>query len=142
MSRAEIAVAQSHINVWKKIAAGNNENVLILEDDTWFRSGFAKQMDQAWTEIVVENNVKGGFDVLYVSYLEVKHGAPKSFLSSSLFRPVRGLWHMSGYVLSRKGAEKLLRLLPCRGPVDLWINHQFNVLDVFATKKLSYKPTP
>lgn len=134
MSRAEIAVAQSHINVWKKIAAGNNENVLILEDDTWFRSGFAKQMDQAWTEIVAENNVKGGFDVLYVSYLEVKHGAPKSFLSNNLFRPVRGLWHMSGYVLSRKGAEKLLHLLPCRGPVDLWINHQFNVLDVFATK--------
>lgn len=134
MSRAEIAVAQSHINVWKKVAAGNNENVLILEDDTWFHSSFAKQMDQAWTEIVAENNVKGGFDVLYVSYLEVKHGAPKSFLSNNLFRPVRGLWHMSGYVLSRKGAEKLLRLLPCRGPIDLWINHHFEVLDVFATK--------
>lgn len=134
MSRAEIAVAQSHINVWKKVAAGNNENVLILEDDTWFHSNFAKQMDQAWTEIVAENNVKGGFDVLYVSYLEVKHGAPKSFLSNNLFRPVRGLWHLSGYVLSRKGAEKLLRLLPCRGPIDLWINYQFEVLDVFATK--------
>ena len=78
--------------------------------------------------------MKGGFDVLYVSYLEVKHGAPKSFLSNNLFRPVRGLWHMSGYVLLRKGAEKLLNLLPCRGPIDLWINHQFNVLDVFATK--------
>ena len=134
MSRAEIAVAQSHINVWKKVAAGNNENVLILEDDTWFRSSFAKQMDQAWTEIIAENNVKGGFDVLYVSYLEVKHGAPKSFLSNNLFRPVRGLWDMSGYVLSRKGAEKLLRLLPCRGPIDLWINHHFDVLEVFATK--------
>ena len=134
MSRAEIAIAQSHINVWKKIAAGNNENVLILEDDTWFRSSFAKQMDQAWTEIVTENNANGGFDVLYVSYLEVKHGAPKSSLSNNLFRPVRGLWHLSGYVLSRKGAEKLLRLLPCRGPIDLWINHHFEVLDVFATK--------
>ncbi|MCD6402002.1 MAG: family 16 glycosylhydrolase [Anaerolineales bacterium] len=134
MSRAEIAIAQSHINVWKKVAVGNNENVLILEDDTWFHTSFAKQMDQAWSEIVVENNVKGGFDVLYVSYLEVKHGAPKSFLSNNLFRPLRGLWHMSGYVLSRKGAEKLLRLLPCRGPIDLWINHHFEVLDVFATK--------
>ncbi len=134
MSRPEIAVAQSHINVWKKIATGNNEQVLILEDDTWFHSSFAKQMDQAWTEIVEENNVKDEFDVLYVSYLEVKHGAPKSFLSNNLFRPVRGLWHMSGYVLSRKGAEKLLRLLPCRGPIDLWINHHFEDLDVFATK--------
>jgi GR25 family glycosyltransferase involved in LPS biosynthesis len=134
MSRVEVAVAQSHINVWKKVAASNNEYVLILEDDTWFHSDFAKQMDHAWTEIVAENNVKDRFDVLYVSYLEVKHGAPKSFLSNYLFRPVRGLWYMSGYVLSRKGAEKLLRLLPCRGPIDLWINHHFEVLNVFAIK--------
>lgn len=134
MSRAEVAIAQSHINIWKKVAAGNNEYVLILEDDTWFRSSFAKQMDRAWAEIVAENNVKSGFDVLYVSYLEVKNGAPKSLLSNNLFRPVRGLWHLSGYVLSRKGAEKLLKLLPCRGPVDLWINHYFEGLDVFATK--------
>ncbi len=133
MSRAEVAVAKSHINVWKMVATGNNENVLILEDDAWFHSSFAKHLDQAWKEIVA-NNVNGGFDILYVSYLEVNQGAPKSFLSNSLFRPVRGLWHMSGYVLSRKGAEKLLRLLPCRGPIDLWINHHFEVLNVFATK--------
>ena len=42
---------------------------------------------------------------------------------------------MSGYVLSKQGAEKLLDLLPVRGPVDLWINHQFNLIDVFATQK-------
>lgn len=134
MSRAEIAVAQSHINIWKKVAASNYEYVLILEDDIWFHYRFAKCLDQAWTEIVTENDGKGKFDVLYVSYLEVKHGAPKSSLSSNLFRPVRGLWHLSGYVLSRGGAEKLLRLLPCRGPIDLWINHHFERLDIRATK--------
>src|SRR3990172_5094366 len=134
MSRAEIAVARSHINVWRQVAASNHEYVLILEDDVWFHSGFAKYLDQAWDEVVADDK-KGRFDVLYVSYLEVKHGAPKAFLSSNVFRPVRGLWHLSGYVLSREGAEKLLRLLPCRGPIDLWINHQFEVLDVRATKR-------
>jgi GR25 family glycosyltransferase involved in LPS biosynthesis len=134
MSRAEIAVARSHINVWKEVAAGNYEYVLILEDDAWFHSRFAKHLDQAWTEIVAENDMTGRFDILYVSYLEVKHGAPKGFLSKNVFRPVRGLWHLSGYVLSREGAEKLLRLLPCRGPIDLWINHHFEALDVRATK--------
>lgn len=134
MSRAEIAVARSHINVWKKVAAGNYEYVLILEDDTWFHSQFGRYLDEAWTQIVEENDMKTRFDVLYVSYLEVKHGAPKSFLSSNVFRPVRGLWHLSGYVLSREGAAKLLRLLPCRGPIDLWINHHFEELDILATK--------
>ena len=41
MSRPEIAVARSHINVWRRVAASNHEYVLVLEDDVWFRSGFA-----------------------------------------------------------------------------------------------------
>jgi GR25 family glycosyltransferase involved in LPS biosynthesis len=135
MSRAEIAVARSHINAWRQVAASNHAYVLILEDDVWFHSGFARYLDQAWDEIVDASDKKARFDVLYVSYLEVKHGAPKTFLSENVFRPARGLWHLSGYVLSREGAEKLLRQLPCRGPIDLWINHQFEALDVRATKR-------
>lgn len=135
MSRAEIAVARSHISVWRQIAASNHEYGLILEDDVWFHSGFARYMDQAWDDVVPEYDMKGRFDVLYVSYLEVKHGAPKTILSSNVFRPMRGLWHLSGYVLSREGASKLLRLLPCRGPIDLWLNHQFKALNVLAIKQ-------
>jgi hypothetical protein len=92
-------------------------------------------MDQAWAEIKTEFNRKSNFDILYLSYKEVKNGAPKIFLSSNVFRPVRGLWYLSGYVVSREGAEKLLGLLPCRGPVDLWINQQFEFLDVRAIKQ-------
>jgi GR25 family glycosyltransferase involved in LPS biosynthesis len=135
MSRAEIAVAQSHINVWRQVAAGDKAYSLILEDDVWFHPGFTRYFDRAWDEIVTGCDKDGRFDVLYVSYVEVKHGAPKTFLSSNTFRPVRGLWHLSGYILSREGAQKLLRLLPCRGPIDLWINHQFEALDVRATKR-------
>ena len=135
MSRAEIAVARSHINVWKQVAASNHAYALILEDDVWFHFGFGRCFDQAWGEVMTGCDKDGRFDILYVSYLEVKNGAPKTFLSKNVFRPVRGLWHLSGYVLSREGAEKLLRLLPCRGPIDLWINHQFKVLDMRATKR-------
>lgn len=135
MSRAECAVAQSHIKIWEQVAASDNEYVLILEDDVWFHSGFARYMDKVWNEVVATNDIKGKFDVLYLSYLEVKNGAPKTILSSHLFRPVRGLWHLSGYVLSREGAEKLIRLLPSHGPIDLWINHQFKELNVLAAKQ-------
>lgn len=135
MSRAEVAVAQSHIDIWKKVAYGTEEYILILEDDTWFSFKFVDGLNQAWSETFPENEVNGKFDILYVSYLEVKHGAPKENLSKNVFRPVRGIWHLSGYILSREGAVKLLQLLPCRGPIDLWINHHFNVLDVRATKK-------
>ena len=135
MSRPEIAIALSHIGIWRLIAAGKYSHVLILEDDVCFQSGFAQHLDQAWGEIKYGDNNENHFDILYLSYQEVKHGAQKTFLSRNVFRPVRGLWHLSGYVLSREGARKLLHLLPCRGPIDLWINHQFEALDVRATRR-------
>lgn len=135
MSQPEIAVALSHIGVWRRVAAGQNAYVLVLEDDVWFRRGFARQLDRAWAETGPRGAGAQRFDVLYLSYKEVKHGAKKTFLSPNVFRPLRGLWYLSGYVLSRSGADKLLRLLPCRGPVDLWINHQFATLDVRATTR-------
>ncbi|WP_055687810.1 family 16 glycosylhydrolase [Loktanella sp. 5RATIMAR09] len=134
MSRAEVAVAKSHIEVWKKIAKGAEDSVLVLEDDVWFHPSFARHLDTAWKEIASNGNSLAGFDLLYVSYKEATHGAPKTFVSRNVFRPDRGLWFLSGYILSRQGADKLLRSLPCRGPVDLWINQQFGALDVYATK--------
>jgi hypothetical protein len=49
-----------------------------------------------------------------------------------LFRPLRGLWFLSGYVLSREGAAALLRAMPVVGPVDLWINYRFAELGALA----------
>jgi len=135
MSRAEVAVARSHINVWRRVAASGHAYALILEDDVWLHSGFARNLDRAWDETLAELGDRGPFDVLYVSYLEVKGGAPKTFVSKNVFRPARGLWHLSGYILSREGANTLLRILPCRGPIDLWINHHFDLLQVRATKR-------
>ncbi|MEX2491670.1 MAG: family 16 glycosylhydrolase [Nitrospirales bacterium] len=135
MSQPEIAVARSHIGVWRQIASGGHAYALVLEDDVWFQRGFARYLDRAWAEMDGKGRGTERFDILYLSYKEVKHGAQKTLLSRSVFRPVRGLWYLSGYVLSREGATKLLTLLPCQGPVDLWINHQFGALDVRATKR-------
>ena len=135
MTRAEVAVARSHIGVWKQVADGAEEYALVLEDDVWFHPSFARDLDQAWQDIRGTHEGAGGIDIVYVSYMEATNGAPKAFLSSHVFKPERGLWYLSGYILSRRGARKLLDALPCRGPVDLWINHQFSKLKVFATRR-------
>lgn len=135
MSRPEIAVARSHIGVWRQIADGPASYSLVLEDDACFMRGFGRLVERAWNEILPACDGAARFDMLYLSYKEVKGGAQKAFLSPNVFRPVRGLWYLSGYVLSREGARKLLGLLPCRGPVDLWVNHQFDALDVRATRR-------
>ncbi len=133
MSRAEIAVARSHIQVWRRVAQGTQSHALILEDDIWFHPDFARQLDEAWNDVA--NDETADADLFYVSYVEATGGAPKQLISSHVFSPERGLWYLSGYILSKKGAKKLLGLLPCRGPIDLWINQQFSKLNVFATSR-------
>lgn len=135
MTQAEVAVAYSHIGVWRAIARSRASHALVLEDDVWFERGFGKALEHAWSEL--EGTDKSGptFDILYVSYNEVRYGAPKEIVSKNVFRPERGLWYMSGYVLSKKGAQTLLDLLPCSGPIDLWINHKFKELEVRALRR-------
>jgi GR25 family glycosyltransferase involved in LPS biosynthesis len=135
MSWQEIAVARSHIGVWRQIATGEDGYALVLEDDAWFKLGFCRYVDRAWRELAPDRDGAAPFDLLYLSYKEVMGGAQKSLRSASVFLPARGLWYLSGYVLSREGARKLIRLLPCQGPVDLWMNHQFDALEVRATRQ-------
>jgi GR25 family glycosyltransferase involved in LPS biosynthesis len=135
MSNAEIAVARSHIDVWRRFVQSGASFALILEDDVLFQRGFGKLVDKAWREMMAKDGDTPTFDVLYLSYKEVRFGAPKELISETLFRPERGLWYMSGYVLSKKGAARLLQLLPCRGPIDLWINHKFQQLEVRAVRR-------
>src|SRR5579863_5427687 len=59
MSRAEIAVARSHIGVWQQIARSGISNALILEDDVWFKRGFGRALDEAWLEM--ESSDESGF---------------------------------------------------------------------------------
>jgi GR25 family glycosyltransferase involved in LPS biosynthesis len=135
MSQAEIGIARSHIGLWKTIAKSNACYSLVLEDDIRFHRGFGRILDRAWHEMAEADQGNPRFDILYVSYKEVRHGAPKDIVSANVFRPERGLWYLSGYVLSKKGAQALLELLPCSGPVDLWINQKFRKLDVRALRR-------
>ncbi|MCY3840957.1 MAG: family 16 glycosylhydrolase [Gammaproteobacteria bacterium] len=135
MSRAEIAIARSHIGVWRTVAQSTATYALVLEDDVWVQRGFARAIDQAWGEMKDADRSDPAFDILYVSYKEARYGAPKELVSRNVFRPERGLWYLSGYVLSKKGAQTLLQLLPSRGPIDLWINHKFRELDVRALRR-------
>jgi len=135
MTQAEVAVAFSHIGIWKTIARSSALYTLVLEDDVRFERNFGRILDQAWREMQEADRDNPQFDILYVSYGEARHGAPKELISKNVFRPERGLWYLSGYVLSKKGAQALLELLPCCGPIDLWINHQFQKLHIRALRR-------
>lgn len=107
----------------------------MLEDDICIHPNFASLMEKSWAEINQKSNSESNFDILFLSFKEVDMGAEKVQFTKSTFKLFRGVWYMSGYVLSKKGAEKLLSLLPVVGPVDLWINHKFDILDAIMNNK-------
>ena len=142
MTPQEVAVALSHVEVWKLISQSDRLYTLVLEDDVYFRRQFARIIDDGWAELIQRPGQVATVDMVYLSYKEADENIPKRPFSDLLFRPVTGLWQLSGYVLSRTGAQKLLELLPVQGPVDLWLNHQFSELDVFATRRSIIEQRP
>jgi GR25 family glycosyltransferase involved in LPS biosynthesis len=135
MTRQEIAVARSHIEAWKRIARGAHEYVLVLEDDVYFVRGAARLIDRGWRAALQDRSSGEMPQLLYLSYLDAGGTAEREHVAAELFRPVRGFWYASGYVLSRSGAELLLRAMPVVGPVDLWMNHRFADLRVLALSR-------
>ncbi len=131
MTPQEVAVALSHIEVWKLIAESNVAYTLVLEDDVYFQREFASNLDAAWRSIKQQNSEGAMFDLLYLSFKEVGVNSLNREQSLKLVhKPDCGIWQASGYVLSKVGAQKLLNLLPAYGPIDLWLNLKFNDLDV------------
>ncbi|WP_216647031.1 family 16 glycosylhydrolase [Roseovarius sp. THAF27] len=132
MTRQEVAVARSHIEAWKVIATGQHDYVLVLEDDVWFTPRAAETIERGWRAALERCREEGGPRLLYLSYEDAGDTAERADPCDALFRPVRGLWFLSGYVLSREGAAALLRAMPVTGPVDMWMNYRFQELGALA----------
>ncbi|HEX4738813.1 MAG TPA: family 16 glycosylhydrolase [Allosphingosinicella sp.] len=132
MTRQEVAVARSHIEAWKAIAAGPHRHVLVLEDDVWFRRSAARVIELGWRAALRRRGNDGGPHLLYLSFKDAGGMATRADACDALFQPVRGLWFLSGYVLSRDGAAALLKAMPVVGPADLWMNYRFAELGALA----------
>jgi GR25 family glycosyltransferase involved in LPS biosynthesis len=141
MTPQEIAVALSHVEIWKLVAEAGQPYALVLEDDIYFCRGFGKAVDAVWADLIAHPG-PAAFDLLYLSYTEAGTRAITKRVSKHFFQPIRGLWQLSGYVLSQRGARRLLDSLPVRGPVDLWLNHQFKNLEVLAVAAPLIKQRP
>lgn len=133
MTREEVAVCLSHIKCWRRIVEEGRSYALVMEDDIFFEAEFSKKVNRTWADLPRDEAGNPCFDLLYLSYRKVDWGAEIQDVTVNVSKPIMGLWWMSGYVLSYKGAKKMLDMLPITGPVDLWMNLQFSKLDVYCS---------
>ena len=125
---SEMAIALSHYNVWKNIVDNKIQTTLIIEDDVNFNPELSQKL--LWA---METELPKNYDMLYLSYI-FSHSPTVKEHSENLLKVEKGLWWLSGYILTYEGAKKLLDSLPIKGAVDVWVNHQFSKMEVYLLK--------
>ena len=129
-SGPEIGISFSHMGVWKDIVKKKIPYTLILEDDFTIDVGFQNNFKEAWNELPKD------FDLFYLSYLQSSDGFKFDFYKNNLLKIHKGIWWLSGYILSYEGAKKLIDNFPVVGVTDMWVNHIIPSMNVYATKTL------
>ena len=127
-SDPEVGISLSHMGVWKDIVKKKTPYTLILEDDFIIDVGFQKRFISIWNELPLD------FDLLYLSYLPSSDGFKFDLYKNNLLKIHKGIWWLSGYVLSYEGAKKLVDNFPVIGVADMWINHIIPSMKVYSTR--------
>ena len=128
-SEPESLIALSHISILQDILKSDYEIFCILEDDIFFRYDFIEKINT-----IFEKEIPKYFDILYLSSLPTNFGFSYQDFSSNLLKVNNGVLWVSGIIITKKAVQKLLDNLPVVGPIDIWLNHQFDYLNVFMTK--------
>ena len=122
-----LGCAMSHLKLWRQLASDepNIDNYLIMEDDVKFQEGWQKIWEKASKEIPDD------YDVLYLGGIL----PPNKDAYNSLIQPVNSYWNRIrdhtlfgqanpnryfhvcnySYILSKKGAQKILDNIIARG---------------------------
>lgn len=109
-----IGCALSHISIWQKIITENLDNVIILEDDVIFTNDAASQLQQLYLSFPKD------YDIVYIGCSGVCGTKCKGIFGTQICEKYNDLlnkpiWSTDGhgYILSQKGARKILaNILP------------------------------
>lgn len=108
MSKGAAGCALSHKKCWENIYNGNDEKVLILEDDIRFDDNFNDQL-KTYLEKVPD------YDILYIGFHEARGSTQHDNI---LQKPGQVVFGLFGYIVNKRIAKKLIDMFPIRGQID------------------------
>ena len=100
-----LGCAMAHIKTWKTFLSTNEPYCVIFEDDAIFEPDFKQNFDLCF------KHVPKDFDIFYISCLYNRNFIDDNIVNQYIKIPDFFLGAHS-YVISRKGAEKLLKYIP------------------------------
>jgi GR25 family glycosyltransferase involved in LPS biosynthesis len=121
-----VGASISHATLWKEFLETNSEYCIIFEDDVIVPDRFNEMILAASSSL---HDLKEEFHVWLIHY---------GVFVNNTYKPVQGDWitptkffGMGCYILSRKGAEKLLQnVYPIEMHIDAYIQTKANIGDI------------
>ncbi|XP_063838051.1 glycosyltransferase 25 family member [Ostrinia nubilalis] len=121
MKAGEIGCFLSHYMIWNQVVSEQLEVALVLEDDIHFVAHFRQRF-----ALLMEELKTVDWDLVYIGRKILQNGE-ESYVTQHTTRPRYSYWTL-GYLLSRRGAAKLLAAQPLARvlPVDEFLPIMFD----------------
>lgn len=120
MSDGEKGIIMSHYNLWTKIAK-EKEPHIILEDDA---AGVNSNTQMVLDEIL--ETLPKDYDIYLLGFIDLE-----PINVTSLHAKVKEFVLFHAYIITPKGAQKLLEQLPINMPVDTWISSISDKINIY-----------
>jgi GR25 family glycosyltransferase involved in LPS biosynthesis len=120
MSDGEKGIIMSHYNLWTKIAK-EKEPHIILEDDA---AGVNSNTQMVLDEIL--ETLPKDYDIYLLGFIDLE-----PINVTSLHAKVKEFVLFHAYIITPKGAQKLLEQLPINMPVDTWLSSISDKINIY-----------
>lgn len=120
LSDGEKGIIMSHYNLWTKIAK-EKEPHIILEDDA---IGVNSNTQMVLNEII--ETLPKDYDIYLLGFIDLE-----PINVTSLHSKVKEFVLLHSYIITPKGAKKLLQELPINMPVDSWLSSISEKINIY-----------
>ena len=124
LDHGEIGVILSHRNVWHKIVRERIPVTLVLEDDaTRIRKDFLARISYYLQKLPPD------WDILLAGFQVIQH-RPGTRINNDIYR-VKHFILLHSYLISYRGAQKLLKLGIIDQPLDTWLSTHSDKINIY-----------
>ena len=120
-----IGCAMSHRAIYEKIVNENIARCLILEDDITFVDDFNKKIEELEKEITYD------YDLFFLGYHGVSQYDVNLPRTNNTYKFIT-IYGLFGYIVTKKGAQKLLDLYPITLQIDSEITKNSEKIDIYG----------
>lgn len=130
LTQGGVGCAMSHKKAWETIIENDNDNALILEDDVDINDKLVYKLNY------YEQYLPPDWDIIFLGYHPTSMGNFYS-INNRFFLKTTKVYGLFGYIVSKSGAEKLLKLFP----INLQIDSEFeNAIKKYKLNVYVVKP--